>query len=136
MATQTLSSNAHMARRASQADGLFCAVSGAVFALGAGVISIFAGFESPTFLLILGIGLLIYGVAILYFANREAFDRRLPLALLLGNIAWIVASILFLIADPFSMTTEGRWLTLILTDVVGVMTIWQFVALRRVRGEN
>lgn len=123
-----------MAQRASQADGLLCAGCGAVFALGAAAVSALAGIESPAFLLILGIGLLIYGLGILYFANRQSFDRRLPLALLVGNIGWIVASILFLIADPFSMTTEGRWLTLILTDVVGVMAIWQFVALRRMRG--
>ncbi|MEZ4669455.1 MAG: hypothetical protein R3E39_16230 [Anaerolineae bacterium] len=133
MATQSISSNTQMARLASQADGLLCAISGAVFALGAGAVSTFAGIESSAFLLILGVGLLVYGLGILYIANKTAIDRRLPLALLLGNIAWIVASLLFLAADPFNMTTEGRWLTLILADVVGVMAIWQFVALRRMR---
>ena len=134
MATQTLSSNTQTAQRASQADGLLCAVSGAVFTLGAGAISTLAGFESPAFLLILGIGLLVYGLGILYMAKRQPVDRRLPMALLLGNISWIIASILFLIADPFTLSNEGRWLTIILADIVGVMAIWQFVALRRMRG--
>lgn len=133
MATQTLPVKGQAARRASQADGLLCAVSGAVFTVGAGALSTLAGFDSSTFILVLGIGLLVYGLGILYFANKEPYDRRLTQAILAGNIGWIIASILFLVADPFTMTTEGRWLTIILADVVGVMAVWQFVALRRMR---
>ncbi len=131
MATQALSINVTTARRASIGDGLFCAVSGVVFALGTEAISSFSGIVPSSLVSVLGLGLVIYGLGAYYLATSRPFDRLLPQAMLIGNIVWIVGSIILLIVDPFPMTTAGRWLVLIIADVVGVFAIWQYVGLRR-----
>lgn len=133
MTTQILSLNTTTARRASWGDGLFCTVSGVVFALGAEAISSFSGIVPSSLVLVLGLGLIIYGLGAFYLATNQPFDRRLPQTMLIGNVAWIVGSIILLIVNPFPMTTAGRWLVLIIADVVGVFAIWQYIGLRRMR---
>jgi hypothetical protein len=131
MATQTVLLNTATARRASQADGLFCAVSGVVFALGAEAMSSFSGIIPASIILALGLGLALYGSGAFYLASSRPLGRLLPQAMLIGNVAWIVGSLILLFVDPFPMTTAGRWMVLIIADVAGLFGIWQYIGLRR-----
>jgi hypothetical protein len=47
------------------------------------------------------------------------------------NVAWVIASVILLIADPFPLTTEGKWFVLIIADAVGVLAVLQFIGARR-----
>lgn len=134
MATQTLSqSNANLLRRALQGDGLFSAACGLIFLLGAGFLASFMGLTTPVPLTLLGIGLLIYGAGLYVLASRDMADSRLPITVIALNVAWIVGSIAILAADLFGLTTGGRWLVLIVADLVAVFGIAEFVGLRRGR---
>jgi hypothetical protein len=133
VASQTYLSNDGVVRRALQTDGLVCIAAGAVFTLGAGAISTLAGVEPPELTLFFGLFLLVYGVILYALASRTPLDRRLLIIIIGLNAVSAVLSLLFLIADPLTFTTAGKWITFMLADVVTVLGIWQFIGLRRMR---
>jgi hypothetical protein len=47
------------------------------------------------------------------------------------DILWVVGSILLLIADPLTLSNEGKWIVLILADAVGVFAVLEYFGLRR-----
>jgi hypothetical protein len=125
--------NTSLAQRALQGDGLFCIVSGAIFTLDAGVISEWVGVKSTEIILFFGLFLLIYGLALFTLAGRKPLESRLPMTIIAINAVSAIVCLGLLITDPFGFTTAGKWVTLILADVVVALGIWQYVGLRRMR---
>jgi hypothetical protein len=119
------------ARRPLQADGLFCAASGLILSLDADPIHGFMGMDTTLPIIVLGIGLLLYGAALFWYASNRSTERGFTITILSLNILWIVGSVVLLAADPFHFTTEGKWAVIILADVVGALAIWEFLGLRR-----
>jgi hypothetical protein len=122
-----------LARRSLLTDGIFCVLCGLVFALGAQPISAISGIDSALPLLILGVGTGLYGAGLFAYAWTRPVDRRLTLTIMVLNIGWIVGSIALLVFDPLTLTTEGKWIVLIVGDIVALLAAWQFVAARRMR---
>ncbi len=131
MATQTLSPTNNLLRRALQTDGLISAALGLLGALAAGPIASFMGLPNLLPILILGIGLVVWGFGIYALSSREGIDRRLPIVVILANIAWVAGSAIILAADLFGLTGGGRWGVLLVADAVVLLTIAEFVGLRR-----
>ena len=69
------------------------------------------------------------GAGMLLAAGPIAAGRvRLMLAL---NIAWVVASVLLLLFDPFGLTTAGKWAVAGLADAAAVVALLEYLGLRR-----
>lgn len=133
MSTQTLSIVNGPAKRPLQTDGLFCTLTGLLGTLGAEPISTFMGLKSSAPLFILGVIVLVYGLALFAYTTYRNYDSRLAWLVIDMNALWVVASIVLLVADPLGLSTEGRWTVLIMADLVGALGIWQFLSLRRAR---
>jgi hypothetical protein len=131
MATQTLSPSHNLLRRALQTDGLSTAAVGLLLTFGAGPIASFMGVSSAVPILVLGLILAVYGVGLFVLASRETIDRRLPIIVIELNVAWVIGSAIVLAADLFGLTTGGRWGILLVADAVVLLTIAEFVGLRR-----
>ncbi len=133
MATQAITSktNNGTAQWAVEVDGAFCVVSGLVFLLGANPVSQFMGVESSAVIGVLGLGVFLYGVGLLYDVFKGMVNSRLLQALIGLDAVWIVASIIILVAAPAALNTEGRWTVLILADIVGAFAVWKYIGLRR-----
>lgn len=132
MTTQAQFNNTSMVQRALQVDGIVSTISGAVFTLGAGILSTIVGAESEI-VLIFGLLILVYGLGVFFLSNRTPVEPRLAITIISLNAAFVVLCAGLLIADPFTLTTEGKWVLLILADVVAVLGIWQYIGLRRMR---
>jgi hypothetical protein len=130
---QTFPAQSSTAHRAVQADSIFCMISGAAFTFGAGAVSSFIGLDSSTPILLIGLIVLICGVGIFWLTTNRPVDRRLVIAAIAVNAAWVLGSAILLAADPFGFTNEGKWLTLIIADIVTAIGIWEFVGLRRMK---
>jgi hypothetical protein len=128
-----LSSNTSLAQRALQGDGVFCIASGAIFALDAGAISDWVGVKPTEIILLFGVFLFMYGLALYALAGRKPLESRLPMTIIGINAVSAILCLGLLIADPFGFTTAGKWVTLILADVVVALGIWQYVGLRWMR---
>ncbi len=133
MAAQAQSNQTSTVQRALQTDGVVSTLSGVVFTLGAGILSPIVGIESPEIVLIFGLLILVYGLGVFVLSNRTPLDPRLPVAIIGLNALFVALCVGLLIADPFTFTTEGKWVLLILADAVAALAIWQYVGLRRMR---
>lgn len=133
MATQAIAPQTtnKTAQWAVEVDGLFCIGSGAVFLFGSEAVSRFMGVQTPGIIAALGLGIVIYGMALLYDALKGLVNRRMLQVLIALDVVWIVASIVLLAAAPDALNTEGRWLVLILADIVAAFGVWKYVGMRR-----
>jgi hypothetical protein len=132
MATQIFPVSNSLLRRALQADGVLGGIaSGVLCVLGASPIATFMGLANSLPVLVIGIGLISWGVVLLTLSSRPVIEQRFVAAVITVNIVWIVASLVILAADLFGLTTGGRWTVLIVSDVVLLFTIAEVVGLRR-----
>ncbi len=132
MATQTISGSNSLLRRALQADGVLGGIaSGVLFALGANPIASFMGLPSSLPILVIGVGLIAWGVVLLTLSSRPVIERGFVMAIIVANAVWIIGSLIVLAADLFALTTGGRWAVLIVADVVLLFTIAEVIGLRR-----
>ncbi|MEO8606938.1 MAG: hypothetical protein ABI690_03605 [Chloroflexota bacterium] len=129
----SMNGSTSLAQRALQGDGIFCIVSGAIFTLDAGAISEWVGVKPTEIVLFFGLFLFIYGLALYGLAGRKPLDSRLPITIIAINAVSAVVCLGLLITNPFGFTIAGKWVTLILADVVVGLGIWQYVGLRRMR---
>ncbi len=135
MTTQSVSlstASSHLLlRRALQIDGLFSMSGGLVAIVGAGTISAFMGLSNPIPLLIIGVGVFVYGLGVFREASRVAVSPRIAALGIVLNLVWVLTSLVLLIAAPFQLTTAGRWVILILAVLVGDFGIVEAIGLRR-----
>lgn len=131
--TQTLPAQSSTAHRAVQADSIFCMISGAAFTFGAGAISSLIGLDSAAPILFIGLIVLLCGVGAFWFTSSRPVPRWLVIAAIFVNIDWLIGSAVLLAADPLSFTNEGKWLVLIIADIVAVLAMWEYIGLRRMK---
>lgn len=114
-------------------DSLSSAAAGIAFIVASGPIAALMGVANPLALIIIGVLFVAFAAAVYYTASREVISRRAAWFILELNIVYIVGSAIILLTDAFGLSTEGRWLVLILADLVTVFAIVEFVGLRRLR---
>ena len=134
MATQTItteSKKSSTGQWAVEADGIFCILTGLLFALDANGISQFMGVQSSTVIGVLGVVTFVYGLGLLYDVFKGLVNTRLLRVLMSLDFVGAAVTIVFLVVAPTALNTEGRWVVLILADVMVAFGIWKYVGLRR-----
>ena len=113
----------------------------AVFSIVSGLLAVFfvTGLSelmdvTPSVLLIVGVGVFGFGLAILWIARRETIDLRLALFVVLSDLMWVVAAVVLIIGFPDVMSTGGKWLLVAVSGVVGVLAGLQWQGIRRASG--
>lgn len=119
----------NLARLALQADGAVCTALGVGLLAGAAPVADFTGFPLAV-PLVLGIGLIPYGLALFGLARRRA-TRGSLLTIATLNIAWIVASALLLLTGVAGLTTGGNWTVGIIALIVADLAALQLYAARK-----
>ena len=123
--------NSNVLRRALQANGLFSAVSGVVLAVLPTQVSSFLGLDMSGLINFLGAGLIGFAVALFWLAAEPRIHRSLALAVIVLDIAWVLDSLLLLIADIVPLTTHGLWAIAIVSGIVAVFAALQSYGLQR-----
>jgi hypothetical protein len=131
MTSLTLRPSARPLQRIIQADGLYCLVLGTVLALVHQDVSLRTGLDPAVLLLILGIGTALWGIGIFGWSTYRQWDTAFPRLVIGANIAWVVLSLLLLIADPFGLTDTGRFHIIWVGAIVGLLIVMQIITLRR-----
>jgi hypothetical protein len=136
MAAQSaLSQNApsNLLRQAVRGNSIFSFVSGAVFLLDSGPIAALLGVPNAAAVIsIMGLGIVIFA-AFLFFSTMKTIYVRLGRVVFALDAFWVIASLLILVTDTFSLSPSGKWLVLILADVVLVFAVLEYLGLRRLR---
>ena len=112
------------------ANGVFCSTSGLIFTLAANPL---AGFLNtlPLAMTILGLGLLLYGMFIIYMSVRPVITKGFTLFTVIADSAWVLFSVLLLTLPIFNFTADAKWAIGVVAVVVDVFATLQFMEWRK-----
>ncbi len=112
------------------ANGVFCATSGLIFTLAANPL---AGFLNtiPLIMTLLGAGLGLYGLFIIYMSTRTVITKGFTLFAVLADSAWVLLSVLLLVLPAFTFTVDAKWAIGIVAVIVDVFATLQFMEWRK-----
>ena len=131
--TSTRPEPVRLLRRALQTNALFSAISGAGMLLAAGPVARLLGLGGTLPIMLLGADLLLFAAWVAYESAQPTLRVRRARVILALDIAWVVASALILVLDPFGFSTEGKWAVAAVADIVAVFALVEYLGLRRLR---
>ncbi len=111
-------------------NAIATAASGVLLLAGAPFLHAPLGLASPLPLVVVG-ALFIVFAAEVWLARREPLNPRLGVAIFLMDVAYVAASVVFLLGWPRVLSPLGWWLTLAIAEIVAMFAIAEYVGLRR-----
>lgn len=127
----TTKNGAMLLQRTLQANGLFCASSGAILVFAAPWLARVLGLPWPPAIAVTGLILLPYGLLLWRQARRAAQLTALGRMAIILDGLWVAGSVALLLGGWLPLTTAGKWVIALLADVVGLFAVVQYVGLRR-----
>jgi hypothetical protein len=133
MTASTLSSSSAspLLRRALLLDALATGAGGLALVLAAGPLAPLMGLASPLILIVLGLSFAGYAWMIYRFAIARPIPRSGAAAAVALNTLWVIGSAILLVTGWVPLTLAGKWIVVMVADLVGLFAILQFVGLRR-----
>ena len=119
-------------RNALRGNAIFSEVSGLAALLLARPLTHFTGLQPAATFTSLGIMLIIYGIGIAWLSTRPKPNRAIVWGIILGDVAWVLGSILILLTGNPAFTVAGNWLVAILAEAVAAFAVAQYIGLRRI----
>lgn len=116
-----------------RANAVFSAISGAIFLFGSTPLASFMGLPDGGFLIVIGIGVLLFCVLLFQLTARPQLDRRLAIGIFILDTLWVVFSVIALLGNLLPLNDAGRWTIVLLAEAVAVFAIAEFVALWKTR---
>ena len=113
------------------ANALFSGSSGVLMLLTGPTLADWLGTDAPWALQLLGVGLILYALWLILSVQDSPLDRRNVRTAIAMDLVWVVGSVLLLITNWVSLTTEGQWAVAIVADLVAAFAVVQSYALRR-----
>ena len=114
------------------ANAMFSFTSGLFFVLARNPLGEFLG-ASPTVMTILAVIMFFYAALIAFNTQREEIKRGFTLFTVLGDSAWVLASILLLVLPIFNFTSDAKWAIGITAICVDIFATIQFLEWRKQR---
>jgi hypothetical protein len=99
-------------------------------ALGAMVLAELLGYP-PALLIPVGVGLVVFAGWLRYLATRPFVSRAGAGVVVVGNVLWVLTSVVLVLAGWFDPTTLGRGFVLVQAAAVAVFAALQYGGLRR-----
>ncbi len=132
--TQTITRKDNLLRDTLRANSIFSGVSGLVLVVGFAPLANFIGVAWAWTLIVLGIGLLGYAFLLMQASRRAELEMKEAMVFIVSDVVWVLLSVVLLLTDWIPFTIEGRWLIVILADVVACFAVLQFIGARRIGG--
>lgn len=126
-----MSTNSSLLRNTLVGNSVFSFLSGVASLLFSKAIANFLGLSASWIILVLGVGLILYGTEIYLAARREPIHTGVARFAVYADLAWVVGSAVLLFANLVPFTTAGKWAIAIIADVVLVFALLQYIGLRR-----
>src|SRR5829696_1121111 len=133
MATLTTSNNDNLLRNTLRGNSIFSAVSGVLALIDARLLANFMGIETTIPFVVLGVGLLLYAAYLFINTCTRPLNKFFGWFAIIADAVWVIATAVILLTDAFALTNVGKWLLLIIGDMVLVFAIVQYIGLRRMK---
>lgn len=85
---------------------------------------------------LVGVGLVPWAVSLWWARSRETLLRREAVTAIVGDTAWVVASVVVVVLAPAGLTALGQWVVGVTALAVGDLAVLQAVGLRRLAAEG
>lgn len=131
MTAYSIPQNDGLLRNTLRGNSVFSVVSGIILIVDAGMLADFMGISSPLPFIVIGIGLLLHAANLFLNTRTRPVKKGLGWFAIIGDLAWVAATAVILLTDAFSITGGGKWLLLIIGDVVLLFAIAQYIGIRR-----
>ena len=112
------------------ANAMFSATSGLFFILAAKPLAEFLD-TTPLVMYILTIVMFGYAVLIAFNTHRPVISREFTLFTVIGDAAWVLASVLLLVVPELTFTPEAKWAIGITAICVDIFATLQFLEWRK-----
>jgi hypothetical protein len=112
------------------ANAMFSATSGLFFFLAARPLAAFLGTRLPV-MYILAVVMFGYAALIAFHTHRPAISREFVLFTVIGDSAWVLLSIILLLAPGFNFTPEAKWAIGVTAICVDIFATLQFLEWRK-----
>jgi hypothetical protein len=116
-------------------NALFSATSGLALTFLAGGVSDLTSIQPPLAITITGLILIGYAVWLWRLTTQDVIPSGVAWFVIALDAAWVIGSVLAILASWSPLTQTGKWLVAILADVVGLFAVLQFIGLRRTESE-
>lgn len=80
---------------------------------------------------VLGLGLLLYGMLIVYMSVRPVITKGFAMFTVLADSAWVLFSVLLLTLPIFNFAADAKWAIGVVAVVVDVFATLQFMEWRK-----
>ena len=114
------------------ANAMFSATSGLFFLLAARPLANFLG-TTPPVMYILAAIMFGYATLIAFHTQRPAISRDFTLFTVIGDSAWVLLSILLLLAPGLDFSSEAKWAIGVAAVCVDIFATLQFLEWRKMR---
>lgn len=140
LATEQVDKRQTLLRRALLGNMIFSTLSAGLFFFGSQSVAEFMGIadvmvfdiiNGNSFILLLGLGLAIFAIDLLYMATRPTINTTMAGSIVGADLIWVAASWLLLITAAIPFSDAGNWAVLLVADVVLIFAIVQAVGIRR-----
>ena len=125
--------NDRLLRTALRGNGVFSAVSGAMMVVASRPLAEFIGLAWPSALLIIRVLTLLYALDLFWFTSRETINMTFAWLTIILDVAWVVASVVLLLADPLGFTVAGKWFIGLMAEAVALFAVVQWLGVRRLK---
>jgi hypothetical protein len=126
----TTAAGSKLLRFALKQDAIGSGANGLVFLVVAPIFGSMFGLPAA-FLVPVGAFLIAFAATLLYLAGRPVVNRAAAIAVMVVNVAWVLASAEMLIAGWFPLAGLGTAFVIAQAAVVAVFTGMQFAGLRK-----
>jgi|SRR5688572_21975094 hypothetical protein len=114
------------------ANAMFSATSGLFFLLAAKPLAGFLN-TTPSVMYILAIIMFGYAALIAFNTYRPEISREFTLFTIIGDTAWVILSILLLVAPWVTFTSDAKWAIGIIAICVDIFATVQFLEWRKMK---
>lgn len=88
--------------------------------------------DGVTFISILGVGIAIFALDVLYVATRKPLSVPQAWMIAIADFVWVALSWLLLATGAIPFSDAGNWAVLIVADIVLIFGIAEVVGIRRI----
>ena len=112
-------------------NALFSILSGLAILVANHWLVRFLGLPEQVSLIVFGVSLIGYAALLLINARRPEIKTTDAWAAIIMDAVWVAGSFVLIFSVPFS--AGGKWLIVLLAEVVMAFAVWQIFGIRRLR---
>ncbi len=118
-------------RRVLSGNAITSGLFGLLLLVDSGLIARFLGFDSPLALLVVGLVAVTYAALLAFNLSRPSLRRGFVLLTVIGDSAWVLLSVLLLVAGWVPLSLSAKWAIGLAAALVDVFATLQFLEWRK-----